>query len=127
LIDYKWLIGSRDHLKSHSQMLQDIIRLMRNSIDLFDGQHKVAALILNGAPEVDVVRKEGYRDDTFLCVDEPQSGSAIQTPPSTFFHIHAHCTVLHHLSRVMRRIRYRRPAAEYSEAAFVRFFTIVKD
>jgi hypothetical protein len=54
VIDYKRLITLRDHLKSHPQMAPAIARLLDGTIRLFDGQHKVAAQILNNVAETDI-------------------------------------------------------------------------
>jgi hypothetical protein len=54
VIDYHRLIILRDHLKNHPQMAPAIARLKNQSILLFDGQHKLAAQILNDAPDIDV-------------------------------------------------------------------------
>jgi hypothetical protein len=54
VIDYKRLIAIRDHLKSHPQLAPSIGRLLGNKLKLFDGQHKLAAQVLNNQPEVDI-------------------------------------------------------------------------
>lgn len=54
VIDYKRLISIRDHLKNHPQLAPSIGRLVGNKIKLFDGQHKLAAQVLNNQLEVDV-------------------------------------------------------------------------
>jgi len=54
VIDYKRLIALRDHLKNHAQLAPSISRLVGNRLKLFDGQHKLAAQVLNGANEIDV-------------------------------------------------------------------------
>lgn len=54
VIDYKRLIAIRDHLKSHPQLAPSIGRLVSNRLKLFDGQHKLAAQVLNNHLEVDV-------------------------------------------------------------------------
>lgn len=54
VIDYKRLIAIRDHLKSHPQLAPSIGRLIGNRVKLFDGQHKLAAQVLNNQAEVDV-------------------------------------------------------------------------
>ena len=54
VIDYKRLIALRDHLKVHPQLAPSIARLLGNRLRLFDGQHKLAAQLLNGNTEVDV-------------------------------------------------------------------------
>ena len=54
VIDYKRLIAIRDHLKKHPQLAPSIGRLINNHLKLFDGQHKLAAQVLNGQSEVDL-------------------------------------------------------------------------
>jgi hypothetical protein len=54
VIDYKRLIALRDHLKVHPQLAPSIGRLLNNRLKLFDGQHKLAAQILNSQQEVDL-------------------------------------------------------------------------
>lgn len=54
VIDYKRLISMRDHLKNRPQLAPSISRLIDNSLKLFDGQHKLAAQVLNNHTDVDV-------------------------------------------------------------------------
>lgn len=54
VIDYKRLIQIRDHLKNHPQLAPSIGRLLDSRLKLFDGQHKLAAQVLNNHEEVDV-------------------------------------------------------------------------
>lgn len=54
VIDYKRLINIRDHLKIHPQLAPSIARLVGNRLKLFDGQHKLAAQILNNNAEADI-------------------------------------------------------------------------
>lgn len=54
VIDYKRLISIRDHLKVHPQLAPSIARLVGSRLKLFDGQHKLAAQILNNHDEADV-------------------------------------------------------------------------
>lgn len=54
VIDYKRLIALRDHLQNHAQLAPSISRLVGNRLKLFDGQHKLAAQVLNGTSEIDV-------------------------------------------------------------------------
>lgn len=54
VIDYNRVIAIRDHLKSHPQLAPSIGRLLANKLKLFDGQHKLAAQILNNRVEVDM-------------------------------------------------------------------------
>ena len=54
VIDYKRLISIRDHLKAHPQLAPSIGRLLGQRLKLFDGQHKLAAQVLNNQTEVDI-------------------------------------------------------------------------
>ncbi len=54
VIDYKRLISLRGHLKDHPQLAPSISRLIGSKMKLFDGQHKLAAQILNNVTEVDI-------------------------------------------------------------------------
>jgi hypothetical protein len=54
VIDYKRLIAIRDHLKSHPQLAPSIGRLIGGRLKLFDGQHKLAAQVLNNRSEMDI-------------------------------------------------------------------------
>jgi hypothetical protein len=54
VIDFKRLIQIRDHLKNHPQLAPSIGRLLNSRLKLFDGQHKLAAQVLNNHEEVDV-------------------------------------------------------------------------
>jgi len=54
VIDFKRLIAIRDHLRDHPQLAPSIARLLDNRLLLFDGQHKLAAQVLNNVSEIDV-------------------------------------------------------------------------
>jgi ABC-type cobalt transport system substrate-binding protein len=54
VIDFKRLIAIRDHLKTHPQLAPSIGRLLGGRLKLFDGQHKLAAQVLNNQSEVDI-------------------------------------------------------------------------
>lgn len=54
VIDYKRLISLRNHLKFHPQLAPSIARLIDLKFKLFDGQHKLAAQVLNNNTEVDI-------------------------------------------------------------------------
>ena len=54
VIDYKRLISLRNHLKFHAQLAPSIARLIDRKFKLFDGQHKLAAQVLNNNIEVDI-------------------------------------------------------------------------
>jgi hypothetical protein len=63
VIDYKRLINIRDHLKVHAQLAPSIARLLGNRLKLFDGQHKLAAQVLNSNSEADI--------KVYISPDEP--------------------------------------------------------
>ena len=54
VIDYKRLVILRDHLKTHPQIAPSVARLKEESIRLFDGQHKLAAQVLNNTIDIDI-------------------------------------------------------------------------
>lgn len=54
VIDYRRLVELRNHLREKPQLAPSIARLVGNRLRLFDGQHKLAAQVLNGATEVDM-------------------------------------------------------------------------
>ena len=54
VIDYKRLVILRDHLKTHPQIAPSVARLKDETIRLFDGQHKLAAQILNNTIDIDI-------------------------------------------------------------------------
>jgi hypothetical protein len=53
IILYKKLVGLRDHLNKSPQLLPSIARLHQGRIKSFDGQHKLAAQILNDRTAID--------------------------------------------------------------------------
>lgn len=53
VIDQKRLFELSTHLKRHPQLAPAIARVIKNKVLLFDGQHKTAAQILNGAKKID--------------------------------------------------------------------------
>ncbi len=54
VIDFKRLNQLHSHLKNYPQLAPSIARLVNNEIKLFDGQHKLAAQILNNNKTIDV-------------------------------------------------------------------------
>jgi hypothetical protein len=54
VIDYKRLISLKNHLKEHPQLAPSIARLVDGKLKLFDGQHKLAAQVLNNLKEIDI-------------------------------------------------------------------------
>ncbi|CEJ84431.1 conserved hypothetical protein [Hyphomicrobium sp. GJ21] len=54
VIDFKRLILIRDHLRAHPQLAPSIGRLVEGKLKLFDGQHKLAAQVLNNHEHVDI-------------------------------------------------------------------------
>jgi hypothetical protein len=54
VIDFKRLWQIKNHLIDYPQLAPSIARLIDNQIRLFDGQHKLAAQLLNGEEFIDV-------------------------------------------------------------------------
>jgi hypothetical protein len=54
VIDFKRLWQIKNHLEEYPQLAPSIARLLNNEIRLFDGQHKLAAQLLNGQEHIDV-------------------------------------------------------------------------
>jgi len=54
VIDFKRLWQIKKHLEDYPQLAPSIARLLNNQIKLFDGQHKLAAQVLNKSTVVDV-------------------------------------------------------------------------
>ena len=54
VIDFKRLWQIKNHLIDYPQLAPSIARLINNEIRLFDGQHKLAAQLLNGQKTIDV-------------------------------------------------------------------------
>jgi len=69
VIDYKRLIAIRDHLKSHPQLAPSIGRLLGGRLKLFDGQHKLAAQVLNNQAEVDI--------KVYVSPDDPEASKKL--------------------------------------------------
>ena len=131
VIDYKRLIILRDHLRLYPQMAPAIARLKDGSIRLFDGQHKLAAQILNGAPDVDVKvfvspdEQTAARNlfDTLMITNLDAHSKLRQVPFYT-------STLLERLSVIYREyweeFATKKPQTEHSEANFVDFLVAEK-
>lgn len=131
VIDYKRLIILRDHLKSHPQMAPAIARLKDRSIRLFDGQHKLAAQILNNAPDIDI--------KVYVSPDDEDAAKAL-FDALMITNLEAHSklrqipfytsTLLERLSVIYREFweefAIQKPAAQHSEANFVNFLITEK-
>jgi hypothetical protein len=63
VIDFKRLITIRDHLKTHPQLAPSVGRLLNGRLKLFDGQHKLAAQVLNNQESVDIKIYVSPRED----------------------------------------------------------------
>ena len=131
VIDYKRLIGLRDHLKNHPQMSPAIARLLGGGIRLFDGQHKIAAQILNGAPDVDV--------KVYISPDDPiEARKLFDTLMITNLEAHSKLrqvpfytsTLIERLSIIYRELwedfATKKPATQHSEANFIQFLVTDK-
>lgn len=131
VIDYKRLIILRDHLKSHPQMTPAIARLLGGSIRLFDGQHKIAAQILNGAREIDVKvyispdndSKAKMLFDTLMITNLEAHSKLRQVPFYT-------STLIERFSIIYRELweefATTQPSNLHSEAYFIRFLLTQK-
>lgn len=126
VIDYKRLIGLRDHLKNHPQMSPAIARLMNSSIRLFDGQHKVAAQILNGTPEVDVKvyvspdnKDEAKALFDALMITNLEAHSKLRQVPFYTSTLIERFSIIY--KELWEEFATTRPSAEHSEANFIRF------
>jgi hypothetical protein len=132
VIDYRRLITLREHLKTHPQMAPAIARLMDGTIRLFDGQHKVAAQILNSVQEIDI---KVYISP----IDEAASKRLFDALMITNLEAHSKLrqvpfytsTLLERLSVIYRELweefATKKPASEHSEQNFVNFLTTEKN
>ncbi|EKJ86112.1 ParB-like nuclease family protein [Leptospira meyeri] len=131
VIDLKRLVNLRDHLKSHPQLSPAIARYLKNSIRLFDGQHKTAAQILNNAKEVDV--------KVFLSTeDEKSSKNLFDSLMITNLEAHSKLrqvpfytsTLLERLSTIQKEMweefSSTKPSSSHSEENFIKFLIIEK-
>lgn len=132
VIDYKRLITLRDHLKSHPQMAPAIARLLDGTIRLFDGQHKVAAQILNSVSDIDIKVYISPADETkakelfdALMITNLEAHSKLRQVP---FYT---STLLERLSVIYRELweefATKKPASLHSEANFVNFLITEKN
>ncbi len=131
VIDYKRLIGLRDHLKDHPQMSPAIARLLNDGIRLFDGQHKIAAQILNDSPDVDVKVYISPNDtaearklfDTLMVTNLEAHSKLRQVPFYT-------STLIERLSIIYRELweefATKKPENQHSEANFTQFLVVEK-
>ena len=131
VIDYKRLMILRDHLKSHPQMAPAIARLKDGSIRLFDGQHKLAAQILNNATDIDIKVYVSPEDEDAakalfdaLMITNLEAHSKLRQIP---FYT---STLLERLSVIYREFweefAIQMPPAQHSEANFVNFLVADK-
>jgi hypothetical protein len=132
VIDYKRLITLREHLKDHPQMAPAVARLLDGSIRLFDGQHKVAAQILNEVQDIDIKvyvspSDEAASKELFdaLMITNLEAHSKLRQVP---FYT---STLLERLSVIYREFweefAMKKPGAEHSEANFVKFLVTEKN
>lgn len=131
VIDYKRLIAIRDHLKSHPQLAPSIGRLLGNKLKLFDGQHKLAAQVLNNQTEIDIKvyvspedqeRAKKLFDD--LMITNLEAHSKLKQVP---FYT---STLLDRLSVIYKEMLDEfiadTPPENHNEERFVRFLSTVK-
>jgi hypothetical protein len=132
VIDYKRLITLREHLKDHPQMAPAVARLLDGSIRLFDGQHKVAAQILNEAQDIDIKVYVSPSDETAskelfdaLMITNLEAHSRLRQVP---FYT---STLLERLAVIYREFweefAIKKPGPEHSEANFVKFLVTEKN
>jgi len=126
VIDYKRLIAIRDHLQDHPQLAPSIARLLDNRIRLFDGQHKLAAQVLNNVSEIDVKVYISPPDaqsakklfDALMITNLEAHSKLKQVPFYT-------STLLDRLSVIYKELLEEflscKQPEEHTEAAFVRF------
>lgn len=131
VIDYKRLIIIRDHLKVHPQLAPSIARLTGNRLKLFDGQHKLAAQILNNILEVDVKVYISPNDslgskqlfDALMITNLDAHSKLKQVPFYT-------STLLDRLSVIHRELLEEfistNPADHHTEEKFVHFLVVSK-
>jgi hypothetical protein len=128
VIDYKRLIAIRDHLKSHPQLAPSIGRLLGSKLKLFDGQHKLAAQVLNNQSEVDIKiyvspedANEAKRLFDNLMITNLEAHSKLKQIP---FYT---STLLDRLSAIYKELLEEfiseKPAEHHTEANFVRFLS----
>lgn len=131
VIDYKRIITIRDHLKNHPQLAPSIARLIANRLKLFDGQHKLAAQILNNFSEADVkvyvspANAEGAKRlfDDLMKTNLDAHSKLKQVPFYT-------STLLDRLSVIFKELLDEfissQPQENHSEENFVRFLSLSK-
>jgi hypothetical protein len=128
VIDYKRLIAIRDHLKSHPQLAPSIGRLLGNKLKLFDGQHKLAAQVLNNQTIVDIKIYVSPQEATGaknlfdnLMITNLEAHSKLKQIP---FYT---STLLDRLSAIYKEMWEEfvaeKPADQHTEANFVRFLS----
>jgi len=131
VIDYKRLISLRDHLRNHPQMAPAIARLKNGSIRLFDGQHKLAAQILNNVQEIDIKVYVSPDDDgaakalfDALMITNLEAHSKLRQVP---FYT---STLLERLSVIYKELweefATQKPAGQHSESNFLNFLITEK-
>lgn len=131
VIDYKRLILLREHLKDHPQLAPSIARLVGGKLKLFDGQHKMAAQVLNNATEIDVkvyvspsdpVREKKLFDDLMITNLDAHSKHK-QVPFYT-------STLLDRLSVIYREFLEEfistKSVEEHTENQFINFLSLQK-
>ena len=131
VIDYKRLIQIRDHLKNHPQLAPSIGRLLNSRLKLFDGQHKLAAQVLNNHKEVDVkvyvspsdLEKSKKLFDDLMITNLDAHSKLKQVPFYT-------STLLDRLSVILKEFHEEfissKPAETHTEANFIHFIATQK-
>lgn len=131
VIDLKRLMSLRSHLINRPQLAPSIARLIQGRIKIFDGQHKLAAQILNGKPNIDL-----------KIYISPQNESGAQSLFDALMrtNIDAHSTlkqVPFYTSTLLERLavanadyleefKEDKPSEEHSEHGYVKFLQVEK-
>jgi hypothetical protein len=131
VIDQKRLTSLRGHLRTHPQIAPAVARLIDSNVRLFDGQHKVAAQVLNDVQEIDVKvyispsEPEAARKlfDALMITNLEAHSSLRQVPFYT-------STLLERFSVVYKDLceefTTTKPQSEHSEEKFVDFLARIK-
>lgn len=131
VIDYRRLVTLRNHLHDRPQLAPSIARLVSNRLKLFDGQHKLAAQVLNGVADVDIkvyvspADADGTRQlfDQLMMTNLDAHSKLKQVPFYT-------STLLDRLSAIYKELWDefvgKKPVSEHTEDNFVRFLTAEK-
>lgn len=131
VIDYKRLISIRDHLRNHPQLAPSIGRLIGSRLKLFDGQHKLAAQILNNQLNVDVKvyvspdntdKAKKLFDD--LMITNLEAHSKLKQVPFYTSTLLDRLSVIH--KELLDEFIYNKPQESHTEEYFIQFLAMEK-